>query len=229
MSEAIGYVRVSTGEQADEGVSLDAQEARIRAYCTTFGHECARVFTDSGLSGREMRSRPGLMAALDAVCAERGILVVYSLSRMSRSVRDTLDIAERLRNNGADLASITENLDTTTATGRMVFKLLAVFAEFERDLLSERTSAALQHKARKGERVGRYAQYGYRLLEDGSLVEDAAEQRVIEAVQVMAAHGHSPSAIAALLNAANKEARGRLWRTNNITKLLNRHRPLRTP
>ena len=53
--------------------------------------------------------------------------------------------------NGADLASITENLDTTTATGRMVFKLLAVFAEFERDLLSERTSAALQHKARKGE------------------------------------------------------------------------------
>lgn len=222
MTIAIGYTRVSTVDQADEGVSLAAQEDRIRAYCKMFGHQCRTIHVDSGLSGKQMDSRPGLAAALDEVCQQRGILVVYSLSRLSRSVKDTLDIADRLAKSNADLASLTESLDTSTATGRMVFKILAVIAEFERDILSERTSMALRHKARNGERVGRHAQYGYRLATNGKLVECPAEQATIAVIRRLAQDGHTPAAIARKLNATGGSFRGRLWRTAGVTKVLGR-------
>jgi len=76
--------------------------------------------------------------------------VVYSLSRLSRSTKDTLQIAEKLDKAGADLVSLSEQIDTTSASGKMVFRLMAVLNEFERDQISERTSAALQHKKAKG-------------------------------------------------------------------------------
>ena len=138
MSAAVGYLRVSTQDQADEGVSLDSQLERIRAYCLLNNHSLDAVYRDAGLSGKRVDNRPGLNDALNHVCREQGILVVYSLSRMSRSVRDTIEIAERLTSSDANLSSITEAFDTSTATGRMVFKLLAVFAEFEREILGER-------------------------------------------------------------------------------------------
>jgi site-specific DNA recombinase len=222
MTIAVGYTRVSTVDQADEGVSLAAQEDRIRAYCKMFAHECRTIHVDSGISGKQMDSRPGLAAALEEVCQQRGILVVYSLSRLSRSVKDTLDIADRLAKSNADLASLTESLDTSSATGRMVFKILAVIAEFERDILSERTSMALKHKAKNGERVGRHAQYGYRLAANGKLVECPAEQATIAVIRRLAQDGHTPAAIARRLNATGGTFRGRLWRTAGVAKVLGR-------
>ena len=95
-ARAIGYIRVSTTRQAEEGVSIDAQTARIRAWCDANGYSLADVFTDAGISGKRQDNRPGLRKALDAACKQRAALVVYSLSRLARSTRDAIEIASRV-------------------------------------------------------------------------------------------------------------------------------------
>ena len=135
---AIGYIRVSTVGQAVEGVSLEAQRDKITAWCAANDAELAGVFVDAGISGKRSDNRPQLQAALEAVSAG-SVLVVYSLSRLARSTKDTISISERIEKSGADLVSINEKLDTSSAAGKMLFRLMAVLAEFESDQISERT------------------------------------------------------------------------------------------
>lgn len=92
---------------------------------------------DAGLSGKRADNRPELQKALDAVTKCSGVLLVYSLSRLARSTKDTLAISDRLEKADADLVSLSERIDTTSAAGKMVFRMLAVLAEFERDLVSD--------------------------------------------------------------------------------------------
>ncbi|NCU20611.1 recombinase family protein [Candidatus Falkowbacteria bacterium] len=195
--KAIGYIRVSTEEQVSEGVSLEAQRAKVAAWADLNGYELGAIFADAGISGTKS-DRPGLAAALDAL-GKGDALVVYSLSRLARSTRHTLDISERLDRAGADLVSLSERIDTTSAAGRMIFRMLAVLAEFERDQISERTSAAMQFKRSKGQRVGSIP-YGYRLADDGStLLAHAPEQAVITQARALRDAGLSLRKIAAEL------------------------------
>ena len=107
---AIGYVRVSTEEQTN-GVSLEAQEAKIRAWCTLHDAELVAIYRDEGISGYKRRdSRPGLDRALKQVCKIKGSLVVYSLSRLARNTRETIEIGECLNTCGADLVSLSEDI-----------------------------------------------------------------------------------------------------------------------
>lgn len=178
MSTAILYLRVSTIGQT-EGVSLEAQQVRGAAWCAANGYEVGGMFADRGISGKKASNRPALAAALQAVCDAKGALVVYSLSRLARSTKDALTISERLSKSGADLVSLSEKIDTTSAAGKMVFRMLAVLAEFERDLISERTAAALAHKKAKGERVGQVP-FGFDVARDGvALMPNTAEQRAL--------------------------------------------------
>ena len=85
---AIGYCRVSTAGQAEQGVSLDSQRERIQAWCQAQGYHLAAVHIDAGLSGKRADNRPGLQAALADACRQKAALVVYSLSRLARSVPD---------------------------------------------------------------------------------------------------------------------------------------------
>jgi site-specific DNA recombinase len=203
---AVGYCRVSTDAQATDGVSLDAQRARIAAWADANGYCLADVFTDAGLSGKRADNRPGLQAALADVCRSGGALVVYSLSRLARSTRDAIAIAERLDKDGADMVSLTEKIDTTTAAGKMVFRLLAVLNEFERDLASERTRAALAHKRTRNERTGGVP-FGWRLVDptarkkDALLVEAPDEQAVLARIREWHAAGDTLRDIAAKLTA----------------------------
>jgi DNA invertase Pin-like site-specific DNA recombinase len=87
---------VSTAEQARDGVSLDAQRARITAWCAASGYELVALHADAGLSGKSAANRPALRAALNDACASKAALVVYSLSRLARSTKDALSISERL-------------------------------------------------------------------------------------------------------------------------------------
>ena len=151
--KAFGYIRVSTAGQAEDGVSLDAQEARIKAWAEANGAAGVEIFRDEGISGKRSDNRPGLQAALEA-CGRGDALIAYSLSRLSRSTRDTLEISEQLQKRGADLVSLSEKIDTTSAAGKMVFRLLAVLAECERDQIADRTRAALQYKRGNGDKTG---------------------------------------------------------------------------
>lgn len=202
---AIGYLRVSTDDQAREGVSLKAQESKIRAWANLNEYSEVLMFTDAGISGSKS-DREGLSAALATI--KRGdALVVYSLSRLSRSTRDTLEIADRLNNRGADLVSLSEKIDTTSAAGKMVFRMLAVLAEFERDQVAERTKMALQHKKAKGERVGSVP-FGYVLQADGkTLNRNPDEREIVDFAQRLRRDGLSCAHIADKLSAAGYKTR----------------------
>lgn len=186
---ALGYARVSTSMQADFGVSLDAQVDKIRSWCLTHGYELAGVLEDRGLSGGRSDNRPALQEALRTI-GKGDSLVVYSLSRLARSTRDTLSIAETLERKGADLVSLSERIDTTSSTGKMVFRMLAVLSEFERDVISERTSMAMAHLRNSGRYTGGFVPYGFR-SEGGNLRVVAEEMNAIRCIHRLKAEGVS--------------------------------------
>ncbi len=223
MKQAFGYVRVSTTGQAVDGVSLEAQRARIEAYCLLNELELAAVFVDAGISGKRADNRPELQNALNAVCQSGGVLVCYSLSRLARSTKDTIAISERLDKAGADLVSLSEKIDTTSAAGKMMFRMLAVLAEFERDVISERTTTAMAHKKSQGERVGEIP-FGYQLAADGvMLVACEKEQAVIQTIHSLRDKGLSLRAIAAELEAAGQASkRAKRWNAVTISNILKR-------
>jgi site-specific DNA recombinase len=220
---AIGYIRVSTAEQAEEGVSLDAQREKIGQYCNLHGMLLSETCADEGISGKRADNRPGLTRALDEVCRSKGVLVVYSLSRLARSTRDCITISERVEKCGADMASITEKIDTTSGMGRFFFRLMASLGELERDQISERTRAALQHKRLKGERIGKVP-YGYDLDPDGiRLVPKPPEQIMLGAIVGLKRGGASSHRIAAYLNAACVPAKnGGAWQPCSVRRILQR-------
>lgn len=92
---------------------------------------------------------------------------MYSLSRLARSTKDAIAISDRLAKSGADLVSLSDRIDTTTATGTMAFRLLSAIAEFEADLVAERTKRALGHLRSQGKRISGRIPYGYDLATDG--------------------------------------------------------------
>lgn len=220
MQKAIGYVRVSTKGQADEGVSLEAQRAKIQAWCELNDAELVAVFEDAGISGASMAGREGLQSALKA--AGKGMaLVCYSISRMARSTRDMLEIAERLDARGVDLVSVTEKIDTTSAAGRMVFKMLSVLADFERDQIGERTKMALAHKKAKGE-VYAPTPFGFDAIE-GRLVAVAHEAKIVGEILRQRAHGASLAEIADKLNAQGIQGkRGGRWFASTVRYVIQR-------
>jgi site-specific DNA recombinase len=224
MRTAIGYIRVSTEGQAVDGVSLDAQRSRIQAWCACNEFELAGVFVDAGLSGSRADNRPELQAALAAVTACKGALVVFSLSRLARSTRDTISISEQLSKAGADLVSLSEKIDSTTAAGKMVFQMLAVLAEFERNQISERTKAAMSHMREQGKFLGQLP-YGFNLATDGeSLVENLEELETVRVIQTLRTEGQSLRAIAKKLDGSNirtKSGNSR-WTHTAVRSILNR-------
>lgn len=220
MHKAIGYIRVSTQDQATEGVSLEAQRAKIAAWCAVNDYELVEVFEDAGISGASMDRRDGLHAAL-AATGKGMALVAYSISRLARSTRDMLEIADRLQRRNADLVSLTEKIDTTSAAGRMIFRMLAVLAEFERDVIAERTRTALAHKKAVGE-VYAPVPFGFEAIE-GRLREVKEEARIVAEVIRLREAGATLAGIADTLNERGIEGkRGGRWYASTVRYLLQR-------
>ena len=220
MQKAIGYIRVSTEQQATEGVSLDAQKAKIAAWCMANEYELAGIHVDAGISGKSMDKRQGLQEALGEM--KKGMaLVVYSLSRLARSTKDTLFISEKLDKAGADLVSLSEKIDTSGAAGKMMFRMLAVLAEFERDVISERTLVAMAHKKANGEKYAPVP-FGYSEI-DGRLVTVEAEARVVAEILSQRKEGKTLAQIADGLNGRGIEGkRGGKWYASTVRYLIQR-------
>lgn len=153
--KVVGYVRVSTAEQADSGAGLTAQREAITTAVEARRWELADIFEDAGLSGRGLK-RPGLAAALKAV--ESGgaeALVVAKLDRLSRSIVDFTTLMERAARKGWAIVALDVGVDTTTPQGEMVANVMATFAQFERRIIGQRTKDALAVKRSQGVRLGR--------------------------------------------------------------------------
>lgn len=140
----VGYARVSTEEQ-----SLDLQLDALKR------DGCERVFHDHGLSGA-MVSRPALEAALKSL-RFGDVLVVWKLDRLGRSLAHLISIIVSLEGRGVGFRSISEAIDTTSASGRLLFHIMGALAEFERTLISERTRAGMEAARARGVHVGRPA------------------------------------------------------------------------
>lgn len=221
MKAAIGYIRVSTDKQATEGVSLEAQEARIKSWCNANGYELVQVFVDAGISGKSMETRKGLKDALGSLKKDMA-LVSYSLSRLARSTKDALEIAEKVSKKKAHMVSLSEAIDGTTAAGRMMFQMLCVLAEFERNLIAERTSSALQHKKRTGQRYTNQVPYGFEAIE-GRLVEVQQEAAIVAEIQAARDSGSTLQSIADNLNGRGIPTKtGKQWQPATIHLLLKR-------
>jgi DNA invertase Pin-like site-specific DNA recombinase len=145
------YVRVSTTEQ-DTGL----QETELLEYCQRRGWESI-LYRDRGQSGAK-QDRPALTALLGDLRKRRlHVVLVWSLDRLARSLKQLLNIAEECKSLGVDLVSLRQNIDTTLPAGRLMFQVLGAIGEFERELLRERVKAGMAQARRAGKRIGRPA------------------------------------------------------------------------
>lgn len=208
-TRTIAYVRVSTEKQADRGVSLEAQRAKVSAYAELYDLDVVNVIVDAGVSAKTL-DRPGLARALDMLRkGEADALLVVKLDRLTRSVRDLGDLVARYFAPGkAALLSVGEQIDTRSAAGRLVLNVLASVSQWEREAIGERTATAMQHKAASGEYTGGIPPYGFRVAENGiHLVEVEAEQAVLVEARQLRAAGLSLRAVARELDARGLRSR----------------------
>lgn len=219
MATAVGYVRVSTEQQASEGVSLDAQEEKIRVYASLYGLPLADVVRDEGESAKNL-NRPGVQRVLDLVRRQEvGAVIVYRLDRLTRSVRDLGEILNGIQRAGVALHSVEERIDTDSATGRMLLNVLMSISQWEREVIGERTATALAHLRENG-KVFNHVPYGFR-REGDNLIPDEHEQVVIGKIRRLRGQGHSLRRIAAFLNAEGEPTKtGKMWTHVQVSNVL---------
>lgn len=218
---AVGYVRVSTDKQADLGVSLDAQAAKVRAMAELHDAQLVDVVTDAGASAKSL-NRPGLARVLALVAAGAvDTVIIAKLDRLTRSVRDLADLLDTFAKHNVALVSVAESLDTGTAAGRLVLNVMASVSQWEREAIGERTRDALRHKRAHGQRVGTVP-FGYQLGPDGvSLVAHLDEQRVSRLLRELREAGYTLAAIADELNRQGfRTRRGTPWQIRTVHHLL---------
>ena len=173
---AVAYVRVSSEQQADSGLSLEYQQEKCRALASLHDYTLIDVIIDAGESAKSL-ARPGMARVLDLVKARQvEAVLVAKLDRITRSVRDLSDLLDRFTSRHVALVSASESLNTETASGRMVVRMLGVIAEWEREAIGERTRDALTAKRRRGERTSRHAPLGFRFTAADTLEPDEAER-----------------------------------------------------
>ena len=219
--KAIGYVRVSTDRQAELGVSLEAQEAKIRAMATVQGAELSEVIVDGGESAKNL-NRPGLQRLLTLVDSGKVEAVIFAkLDRLTRSVKDLCSLLELFEKRSVALISVAESLDTASDRGHLVITIMAAVSPWEREAIGERTRDALRHKRTSGERVGNI-RFGFRLSPDGKHVEpDPGEQGVLTEIRHLRQSGHTMRGIAAALNRKSLHTRrGSAWRLEHVARII---------
>ena len=228
METAIAYIRVSTEEQATEGVSIAAQEAKIRAYATLRSLNLVDVVIDAGVSaGKPLADREGGRQVLDAIRSKRATAVVtVKLDRVFRDAADCLTVTREWDKRGVSFHILDmggQSIDTSSAMGRMFLTMAAGFAELERSLICERTASALQHKRSKGEFVGEVP-FGFDLAQDGkTLTRNAAEQEAIALMRNLRAKGLSYRSIAGELDKAGiRPKKGNRWIHTSVKSVLSR-------
>lgn len=226
-NRVIGYIRVSTDQQASEGVSLEAQREKIRAYCTALDLYLIDICADNGYSAKTIE-RPGLRDALAQLrSGEADILLVAKLDRLTRSVKDLGQLVDQYFLPGRySLLSIGDSIDTRTASGRLVLNVLASVAQWEREAISERTSEALRHLKAQGVHIGATGYGAMRVSESDEngrrrIVAVAEQEQVIARMRALRQSGLTLSAICVQLNQEGiPSPRGGTWQPTVVRMIL---------
>jgi DNA invertase Pin-like site-specific DNA recombinase len=152
MKRAVLYLRVSTTDQTTANQERELREVAARA-----GWEVLRVYRDHGISGSKGREKRPAFDALHRAAARRefDVVMVWSVDRLGRSLKDLINFLEELRALNVDLFLKTQGIDTTSPSGKAMFGMLSVFADFERSIIQERVRAGLARARSEGKRIGR--------------------------------------------------------------------------
>jgi site-specific DNA recombinase len=186
---SVGYCRVSTEEQANEGYSIEGQADKLRRYAELHDLGPIRIIDDPGISGRTLK-RPGLEEIRELVRQRKvTAVVVWRLDRISRTISDLWELAEEFDSAGVAFHSLNESIDLSSATGRLVFTFMGALAQFYRESLAENVRLGLDQARREGRHVNR-AKFGYRMV-DGSLVPDRSEAESVRLMFGLRAAGAS--------------------------------------
>lgn len=227
MLQAIAYIRVSTVEQATEGVSLKAQRKLIRDYARFRKLKIVEVIVDAGISaGKPLQERDGgknlfELAETDHVRA----VIAYKLDRLFRDAADCLTVTKRWDELDVDLHLVDlggQPVDTSTAMGRFFLTIMAGVAEMERNMIRERTKAALAHLKAEGKRTGSIP-YGSMLAPDNkTLLKEPDEQKVIRLARRLRKQGKSFRKVAkALAEKGHRSRTGAVFHPQQISRMLN--------
>ena len=226
---AVGYVRVSTEQQTSEGVSLDAQRIKLAAHCTAQDMQLVDIVTDEGVSAKSI-DRPGLHRALRMLRnGQADALIVVKLDRLTRSVKDLGYLCESYFGDGKpwSLLSVSDAIDTRSASGKLILNVLTSVAQWEREAISDRTREAMQHLKSQGVMLGA-APYGWKyttaLDEHGRriLVENNDEQAGIRRVCELYDKDMYIWQICEQLDAEGVPCRGTAWHRRSIYRVLHR-------
>ena len=223
-TEAIGYVRVSTNEQADSGLGLEAQRRRITAYCEAQGWNLLEIVADEGVSGKTL-NRTGLSRAVSMLAPGR-ILVALKLDRLTRGGARGLDeLTENVLATRGDWATVEGSYDTSSAMGRFMMRLVAEIAQLEREQTAERTVQALDVKRENRERLGT-TPLGFVTVqaEDGSrrVETDLGEMETVTLARQLRLSGLSLRQIGTeLTRTGRRTKRGGQWQPRTVSLILN--------
>ena len=215
----VGYVRVSTEDQAVNGISLDAQRSRIESYAFATGLELDEIVTDHGASAKTLE-RLGLRQIIDQVRnGHISTVIVLKLDRLTRSTKDLSELLDLFSQTSSALVSVSESLDTASAAGRMVVNMLGVVAQWEREAVAERTVMALAHK-RSQRLVYGPTPFGY--LRDGNkLIVQSGKQEILEQAIRLDHEGKSFREIASFLTQSGcRPKRGTTWHASSVRAML---------
>lgn len=238
-SNAALYLRVSTEEQAEHGVSLDAQRARGLAYCALhqFTVDPAFILVDDGVSGgKPLRTRPRGSELLDAIeRGDVGHVVAVKLDRLFRDAVDCLTVAREWERKGVAMHLIDlggQTVNTRTAMGSFFLLVMAGCAEMERGLIGERTRTALQHKKSRGDRLGA-TPLGYTTPAPGmAMVPVRSEMLTVQAIVAMRTRDPESWTFRAIARKLQEDGhrtkRGGAWQAATVKRVWDRCSQLRT-
>ncbi len=218
---AISYCRVSTEDQAKNGVSLENQAERIRQYCDYRGVNLVAEIEDAGVSGGVNKARGGFIDLLNQVEAgDIDVIILYSLERLSRDMLTLLALERLLDEHDVQLHTIEGQVDTSTPDGFMNFAMKAFLGEMERRQVKYRTKSAMQHKKAHGQVVGSVP-YGYG-RQGNDLIPSLPEQAVMKTANGMYQAGKRLVDIVDYLNGQGILTRdGRQWIPTQVKRLIN--------
>jgi site-specific DNA recombinase len=221
--KVVAYIRVSTEEQASCGHSLDNQETRIKAYATALELDTPVSYIDAGYSAKSL-DRPNMRALMaDVTMGNVKTVIIYKLDRLTRSVVDLGRLVDLFNKHNVALISVSESLDTSTASGRMFINLLGVLSQWERETISERVTTTLDHLRTTGKVYTGSTPYGYtrgRTARD--LVKDETQQQTLRTLEELKECGWSYGRMAGYLNLAKVPARnGGKWHASSVHSVLN--------
>lgn len=226
------YCRVSTTEQAVEGYSIGEQEKLLIDYCNQNGYEVYKVYSDAGISGKDIEHRPAMLELLnDAKKRAFNMVISWKINRLSRKLKDCLDIVETLQNYGITYWSLTEKFESETPIGKMQFTMMAAVGEFERDTIAENVRMGMRAKAKSGEWCGGTPPLGYKWIpmqgkEDSArkksmLVIDEDEAKIVRHIFELYASGKGYKAIVTQINKeGHKTKKGNPFAVGQIKTIL---------